>query len=446
MPFVTTPPSTETRTYQRLIHKEEEGLYLFVPVEVPEQVDKLELTYAYQRFEEVPTETGIKRTEVSIVDLGLQDETGGFRGASGSNRTAVFLSTSTSSAGYIGGEIGAGTWQVMLGAYKTSAEGCAVTITVTVTFKQQVLLKGDLHLHSTTSDGQYAVPDMIHIAKLMNLDFIFLTDHNNFYQNDYIVPDQDIVVLPGAELTHYRGHCNLLGAKRPLDSFFYNTKEELRNLLETAKTNGALVSINHPFDPDPWRWGFDLPFDLLEIQNGMFNPVTDLPSLQLWEEQLCEHRRLPIVGGSDNHGISYMQTLASPCTFLYAQSKSRTDILTALAQGNCFVSYFSTGPTIYMEMGDAGMGDIVSQAKRLTVSLDGMMPKDQIKLISNKGVRYEFVNQEDVQRSFSYEPDGSEFYRVEIWRTTLAQKCFTAEPMLAAISNPIYIGTQLWQS
>ena len=38
--------------------------------------------------------------------------------------------------------------------------------------------KGDFHIHSTCSDGEYTSREVVMIAKKKNVDIISLTDHN----------------------------------------------------------------------------------------------------------------------------------------------------------------------------------------------------------------------------------------------------------------------------
>ena len=434
---------TEVLEQIYVIDKQSEGKYLFVPFECPENVFRLEISYEYKRFDIVQGADGEKKREINIIDLGLHDERDEFRGASGSNKQAIFIEENSSTPGYINGEVNPGIWRIMFGAYKVEDAGCTVNFKVTFHFKERILLKGDLHLHSQVSDGDYGPRDVIKLAEMMGLDYVFLTDHNNFHQNNFILPNETLAVLPGMELTLYNGHCNLLGVKKPVTSFFANSKEELVAILEEARRNGALISINHPFDDHcPWLWGFDVPYDLFEIQNSFYRAHISRPAIDFWQEQLVSGKRLPIVGGSDNHGIRFMEAPASPCTYLYVYGNGQADILKAVRNGNGFVSCFTDGPEISLSIGDYIMGDLVPERgnDEVVIELRGLRPNDEIKILTEAGVIDEAINENATSRTITFEQTEAKFYRVEIWRYITP-----GVKILGAISNPIYVGDTQWQ-
>lgn len=40
------------------------------------------------------------------------------------------------------------------------------------------MIKADLHMHSTVSDGSFTIPELIEFAKKKGLDAIAVTDHD----------------------------------------------------------------------------------------------------------------------------------------------------------------------------------------------------------------------------------------------------------------------------
>lgn len=434
---------TQLLEQEYFIDKNSERKYLFVPFECPENVLRMEISYEYKRFNTLQNIDGDQSFEVNVIDLGLHDEKDEFRGASGSSKQTIFIEENQSTPGYINGELNPGTWQIMFGAYKVEDIGCTVNFKVTFHFKERTLLKGDLHLHTQVSDGNYTPRDMIKLAHTMKLDYIFLTDHNNFHQNRFILPNEELAVLPGMELTLYDGHCNLLGVEKPITSFFVNSKEELVAILEEARQNGALISLNHPFDEHcTWLWGYDVPYDVLEIQNSFYRDESGRKTIDFWHQELVNGHRLPIVGGSDNHGIRFMETPASPCTCLYADSNGRKDILKAIKGGNGFVSCFLNGPEISLQIGDYIMGEVVPEdcAGEVTIEIRDLKPHDEMKVISDLGVMYVETNQNQNIKKLTFDQISAKFYRVEIWRYVTPDV-----KILGAISNPIYVGEEYWE-
>jgi PHP domain-containing protein len=68
------------------------------------------------------------------------------------------------------------------------------------------LLKGNLHAHTTFSDGRWPVETVIARYRDLGYDFLAITDHDNHIEEDYwfrIPPGDDrILVLPGVELNY----------------------------------------------------------------------------------------------------------------------------------------------------------------------------------------------------------------------------------------------------
>lgn len=68
------------------------------------------------------------------------------------------------------------------------------------------LLKGNLHAHTTFSDGRWPVDTVIARYRDLGYDFLAITDHDNHIQDDYwfSIPagDDRILVLPGVELNY----------------------------------------------------------------------------------------------------------------------------------------------------------------------------------------------------------------------------------------------------
>ena len=68
------------------------------------------------------------------------------------------------------------------------------------------LLKGNLHAHTTFSDGRRPIHEVITRYRELGYDFLAVTDHDDRIQEDYwfqIPPgDQRMLVLPGVELNY----------------------------------------------------------------------------------------------------------------------------------------------------------------------------------------------------------------------------------------------------
>ncbi|MBC2582304.1 CehA/McbA family metallohydrolase [Clostridium sp. DJ247] len=429
--------SIQELNIERLIAKSEEKTYFEIPFKVPENVSKLEVSYSYKRRSISESETGdIFNKEINVVDIAIMDESKSFRGWSGSERLYFYITENEATPGYVRGIINEGEWAIILGAYKIQEEGCIVNVNIKFTPKERVLLKGDLHIHSIHSDGKYDVSDVINLAKLHGMDFIFLTDHNTFSQCDGIVTSDSLVVLPGMEWTHYNGHCNFLGVKNPIKNFVSNDKDKTVEIMKEAKAKGALITLNHPYCQNcGWKWGFDVPFDAVEVWNGPIKK-SEYDAVQWWNSKLIAGERIPIVGGSDSHKNELFRMIGTPTTFLYSNSRGQSDIIKAIKNGHAFVSYTANGPIIEFSVGDAIMGDCIDLKENQTglVKVQNVGFKDEIKLISDKGIEKMYSIHDENTKTFSFHIEERVFYRVEVWREIIPH--MTA---LVSVSNPIYI-------
>ena len=75
------------------IRKEDEGKYLALPFDVPEEVEGVTVSYQYPH----------KSALHNIIDLGLEDEDGRFLGWSGSARESVTVGEHDATPGYLMG-------------------------------------------------------------------------------------------------------------------------------------------------------------------------------------------------------------------------------------------------------------------------------------------------------------------------------------------------------
>ena len=427
------------KTFTRRIDKSEEGLYLYIPFEVIADAESFTIAYSYTRH--LMTDIGggkTAREEINIVDLALENLSHSLVGASGSERSEITIHEDHATPGYVGTRIEPGQWYIVLGAYHIQADGCPVEITITQHMKCGMLLRGDCHTHSVHSDGWYTVDEVIDRAKLSRLDYLFLTDHNSMASNAFIRSSPQLTVLPGVEVTYYDGHYNLFGLARPIKSYVANSREEVLAIMREGRANGALSSINHPMNSScGWKYGLgeDVPADMVEIWNGPFTPYNQR-NIDLWHRQLCEGRTLPAIGGSDCHRERLFRVIGSPATFLYARSRNGSDILDAMKKGHAFVGMEPEAPEIFMQMGQAEMGDTYTgnHPAPLRLALRGIGNSDEIRILDQTGIVFKNTPGACARYEMEFVPTNSRFLRVEMWRTFPS-----VGETLASISNPVYI-------
>ena len=146
--------------------------FVYLPVEVPEGVAEIKVSYTYEKPSVPPGTMG------NALDIGIFDEHGtelggrGFRGWSGGARTEFFIRSDDATPGYIPGPVRPGTWHIALGPYTVAPQGLAYEVTITLTYgkgaatpepvyppsrargRGRAWYRGDCHLHSWYSDGR----------------------------------------------------------------------------------------------------------------------------------------------------------------------------------------------------------------------------------------------------------------------------------------------------
>jgi hypothetical protein len=419
--------------------KDQEKRYILLPFEVGEPVERIDIECSYDGFSSSTSGPFTLEKDRAVIDLAVSDPKGNLVGAAGSDRKKIWISPLGSAPGFQEEPIAQGTWNIIAGLYHIPDGGVKVSYAVTLAKKKRRLFKGDTHVHTTASDGVKSVPAIISEAREQGLDYVILTDHNNFHPN-LGVPASDITVIPGTEWTHYKGHAGFLGAKRPFTGLYCsNNPLEAKAIFEEAKSNGAYVVLNHPFcHLVPWEWGFDFPFDGVEVWNGAMSE-RNIKAVAWWHSKLSQGFRIPVCGGSDYHRSSLFSALGTPSMCLYAMSRAPEDLMLALRKGAGYISFEPTGPGVdAISESGASFGDEAKAGEEVAFSFTGLKGADVVRLITD----IESLQFVCPQGATAFETanafPGARFVRAEVHRVYAPG----LPPMGALISNPIYFGIQ----
>lgn len=414
----------KTITIQHQIPKSKEGTYYQIPLEVPLNVESMCIRYTYAKAQK------------AIVDLGLMDNQGRFIGWSGSARKEIAVGPYDATPGYWMTKVETGTWQILVGAYQIPTDLLPVTYEITFFMPEARWLAGDLHVHSTASDGKLSPYELGMMAKKKDLDFLAIADHNNYCENFSLPRIPGLTLIPAVEWTHYKGHMNFFGVKAPFEnSFVANNLDEMQALIRQVREKGALVSVNHPKCPlCPYLWEDDAAFDLMEVWNGpMRKANTD--AILWWHQMLLTGRKIPIVGGSDFHRELSPVRLSNPTTFVYAESAGTEDILDAIRQGRSYVTSSPHGPKLGTEQDSCLFGQTIPAEKGRTWAFiaKDIQPGMELQIITDQGVtasRRAKLSEKTIRLNIS-ENDWTFAYMKVILSVG-------KYPLVCAISNPIY--------
>lgn len=200
------------------------------------------------------------------------------------------------------------------------------------------MIRADLHIHTTYSPDASINPKTIvnQLYAHPYIKAIAITDHNTtkgYHKTRKLAsPYQDILIIPGIEISTTEGDIIILGVTEPPPKPW--TPENIINY--TKQQNGTAIAA-HPYR----AYGLgdqakNYDFDAIETLNGISTPQTNKMA-----QKLAKTMNLPGVAGSDAHRVDEMWTV---CTEVQA-SLDIDEILTAIKKG--LVKVASTRKSIH---------------------------------------------------------------------------------------------------
>lgn len=467
------------RTLAGTLTGKDHQTYVEVPFEVPAGVERLTIDFEYDRADR------------TVIDLGLLDPNG-LRGWSGGNKSSITVATSDATPSYVPGPVIAGEWSLLLGV-PNIREGVTARWTARIRlagvdapapesafFEGPIRsgagwYRGDFHTHSGQSDGSCEsltgrripcpVVRTLERARAAELDFVAVTEHNTpsgFAELRVLQAYYDnLLILPGREITTFNGHMNAIGPTGPLPFALGSARApELSSLLDAVETQGGIVSINHPGMPSGEAcmgcgWIVPVPdcsrITAVEVANGGTMRLTGsaegpLSHIPFWQGLLDRGCRVTAIAGSDSHDpdapFERQFPVGRPATVVYARDLSQAAILEGVRSGRVFVDLAGRPGTSVDLLATAGpatalMGgalDVTAdQDVRLTVDVIGI-PDARIELVSGDGsiVAEEKGDEINGNRSISVtiqRADELKWIRVNVR---------SSDSEIVLISNPIY--------
>ena len=225
--------------------------------------------------------------------------------------------------------------------------------------------KGNIHTHTTESDGDAAPEVVVRWYRRHGYDFLVLSDHNHLTILDYGSGKRRFkrpLMIPGEELSvNLDGgtvpiHINGIGISRlvePIDAG--DVASTIQANVDAIVQAGGIASINHP----NFKWAFDheaikqvTGASLLEVFNG--HPLVNVyggPDVfsneQIWDGVLSAGRAIFGVATDDSHNyLDFSPFMSNPgrgWVMVRAAELSSEAIVEALASGEF---YASTGVTL----------------------------------------------------------------------------------------------------
>ena len=281
--------------------------------------------------------------------------------------------------------------------------------------KNKNFYRGNMHCHSTLSDGYFTPEELKEMYKSRGYSFLAITDHEHFNNNSYL-DDEDFITLTSAEFAIKEFpaestlvnrsmkvcHLNLYAKRQDNDyTFCYNsvadhfTKGERREMIKRPETDhervyghegvskfikeanerGFFVCYNHP------RWSLQNYADYcgyeglwgVEIYNHECNMLGHYEyDINVLDDMLRDGKRVFASCGDDNHnkkeGFRLIYSFGAS-VYVNAVSLSYENIINGLLAGDF---YSTTGPEIYSLYVEDGVVHVkCSDAKRISYSTRG---------------------------------------------------------------------------
>lgn len=245
---------------------------------------------------------------------------------------------------------------------------------VLIDARMKTWYKGNLHAHSTLSDGKLSPPEVAKMYRDRGYSFLAFSEHQRYtFHSDLQEPD--FIILPAIERNksfgnprryfHINGilgpkHIRDLATREPYEHMQRVPMPNIDDYSETAqaaidelKDSGHIVMFNHP------NWSFSNFEDLLSI-NGyfaieIFNYTAEMEtgdglSTIYWDAALRAGRKVWGIAADDNHNRNkYGEAPPEWDSFggwvmVNTDELSHDAITSALHDGKF---YSSTGPEIY---------------------------------------------------------------------------------------------------
>lgn len=194
---------------------------------------------------------------------------------------------------------------------------------------------GNIHMHTTYSDGEATFDELVHAAAYSGLDYVFVTDHNVLVRKDEEGFRNGVLTLVGQEVHDPErdpagNHLLCLGVEEDVT----HLGQEPQELIDGVVEQGALAFLAHPIEEytelftDHYDWyDWDVKgYHGVELWNYMSRfrsyatskkmallmgylphwftngPLPEM--LKKWDELTAE-RPVVAIGGSDVHGKSF---------------------------------------------------------------------------------------------------------------------------------------------
>ncbi|MBS3977648.1 MAG: CehA/McbA family metallohydrolase [Syntrophomonadaceae bacterium] len=342
----------------------------------------------------------------------------------------------------------------------------------------------NLHVHTNYSDGSGSVRDIVHAAENAGIDVVGITDHSTLaaWERGEEGWHGAVFVLVGVEINQAINHYLAFG----IENLVADDDALPQNVINKVHQMGGIGFIAHPYEKGspliesgrsfPWTdwqvkdytgiciWNYTSQWRdsirsaseaLWRVYIAPNNPIKSACPGALWRwDQENLKRQVVAIGGSDAHAVQVKYGPFKPVIFPYEflfrcinthiltgtplagnHPNDRQILLTALAQGHCFIAfdyYYPARGFRFQAVNDHQLLSVMGDTCPLSpgVALEVALPyPGEIRLIKNGQLT---VVQKGSKAGWRIAEPG--VYRVEVWK-----RVYGLKSMAWIYSNPIYV-------
>lgn len=309
------------------------------------------------------------------------------------------------------------------------------------------------HAHCAFSTGLGTPIEAFDYARHNGLDFLILTDHNNYLTKSVRVKGEEFTKWDASQyissrynkkhdnflsMIGFESKTNILGDINIVNSniFFTGTVNNIQLLILWMLNNpNAFISINHPHSSVQYLEYNDVLNKLItciEIGNGS-SPNKYQRYEKYYYSLLDKGWKLSAINSQDNHRMNFGDDENLTCVI--ANNLTSSSLIGAFRNGHTY-STESRSLTMYFTINDYFMGNCISSQitdlNFLIFAKDSNYKISEIQIISNNGTIIKKVTNLNINRVrylYKHEPEKNErWYVIKV----------ILENSKIAVSSPIY--------
>ena len=199
--------------------------------------------------------------------------------------------------------------------------------------------RGNLHCHSTQSDGKASPQAVIAAYGDLGYDFLMLSDHDIYTAPEILAraAADDVVLLPGCEVSQNGPHLLQIGGSHAAAPV-----EDRQQVIDAIRADGGFAVLNHPnwfaeHDHFPQEQLVALQnYAGIEIYNALIGELPGSPyALNRWDRLLSRRRRVWGYANDDAHALAH---IGQGWMVAFPTANTAPGIIDALASGRFYGS------------------------------------------------------------------------------------------------------------